>query len=466
MEPADGGSQTARCKWAAAYLACSVFVACAIVLYSGPAGGYLPELSRLVHINNKQTDIKTDADASEYCNPEATIRCIGNRTSRVCWEEDLTPTGGVPYRMLFHSSELGWRGVPVSTYSYAEAFERVVGGQAFISSFKYPPEDSGSAPKFEARFGGRTLYLRQPAQAGVEAVTADLHSYLVTNGIRALYTQQNGAPARPGGDMQVQVVLSPKPNGAAMLVHAVFDGTAPMPFYRAYTTISEVIPHDPAITPTVHYIAYMNESHADAPGLWDELRIPSDATVICRHGGYDTFDMQYVRSAVCAHARANPSTYFVLQNTKPECEGGIPNIIHLGPNADLYYKRRFLNSCNACIHGRSEGETFGLAVAECSLAGLPVFIHANARTDANFHVKTLGSEGLLYGDDEASVLQQLRAFNATAAKAKAEVYKSLYEPFSPVPMMLEFLSTFKVLDEVIHVQSGGKGTCVPRPQGA
>ncbi len=32
-------------------------------------------------------------------------------------------------------------------------------------------------------------------------------------------------------------------------------------------------------------------------------------------------------------------------------------------NADLEYKRKFINTCDAMIHSRSEGESFGAAIA-------------------------------------------------------------------------------------------------------
>jgi glycosyltransferase involved in cell wall biosynthesis len=52
-------------------------------------------------------------------------------------------------------------------------------------------------------------------------------------------------------------------------------------------------------------------------------------------------------------------------NTHPFCEPR-PNIIHLPASSDCDTKSRFIRSCDAMLHARYDGETFGLAVAEFS----------------------------------------------------------------------------------------------------
>jgi hypothetical protein len=152
-----------------------------------------------------------------------------------------------------------------------------------------------------------------------------------------------------------------------------------------------------------------------------ELGIPADATVFGRHGGSDTFNVKFVQEAVLDVAAASSSSsqqaahsnrgtrpiYFLFLNTDPfsdsggtnnaEVENGssnssddsssssssssssasgvtrrsrrrssddsaaFPNILHLPATADGAFKERFIGACDAMLHARSRGETFGLA---------------------------------------------------------------------------------------------------------
>jgi len=57
-------------------------------------------------------------------------------------------------------------------------------------------------------------------------------------------------------------------------------------------------------------------------------------------------------------------------------------------------KAKFLDTCDAMLHARWHGETFGLAVAEFAVLGKPVITFAESRERA--HLEMLGSAGLLY----------------------------------------------------------------------
>ena len=104
-------------------------------------------------------------------------------------------------------------------------------------------------------------------------------------------------------------------------------------------------------------------------------------------------------------------------------------------------------SCNACVHGRADGETFGLAVAECAQAGLPIFTFAHPPSDAAFHIKVLGREAKLY-EGKLDLLAQLRSFDVPAERARAHVYRTLYDRFNAAVVMRTFLIAFDLLVDV------------------
>ena len=117
--------------------------------------------------------------------------------------------------------------------------------------------------------------------------------------------------------------------------------------------------------------------------------------------------------------------------------------VHFLPStADAREKAAFLGTCDACIHARMDGETFGLAVAECSAAGLPVITFAGENPGATFHLRTLGEHALGYRNS-AEFLALLRNFDPLRHQALADVYRGLYRNASEERVMVEFVRAFR-----------------------
>ena len=87
------------------------------------------------------------------------------------------------------------------------------------------------------------------------------------------------------------------------------------------------------------------------------------------------------------------------------------NIIHIDRTSDPARKAAFIRTCDAMLHGRSNGETFGLAVAEFSAANRPV-LTSRAHHDhgkARHHLDTLTA----HGDHCAGLLYNTTTTNGT-----------------------------------------------------
>jgi len=102
-----------------------------------------------------------------------------------------------------------------------------------------------------------------------------------------------------------------------------------------------------------------------------------------------------VQEAVVATARKNPDIWFLFLNTR-EFHGaaGMPNIRFLPATADPFLKRRFLNTCDAMLHGRMRGETFGLSCLEFAMLGKPVLTFGDSPEKA--HLEILGEAAVAY----------------------------------------------------------------------
>jgi len=139
------------------------------------------------------------------------------------------------------------------------------------------------------------------------------------------------------------------------------------------------------------------------------LGIPIKAKVFGRHGGWDTFNIAFVREAVVRHARQNPEDHFVFLNTESICEAeNLTNIHYIPATVDPVEKAKFLNTCDAMLHARWHGETFGLAVGEFAVLGKPVITFTGSRERA--HLEMLGGQYLQYrhADELIKILRNFR----------------------------------------------------------
>jgi hypothetical protein len=129
--------------------------------------------------------------------------------------------------------------------------------------------------------------------------------------------------------------------------------------------------------------------------LRDKLEIPIEANVFGRHGGADTFNIQFVREVVLRHAQKNSGDHFVFLNTEPiRGTERFSNVHYLPGTVDPMEKAKFLATCDAMLHARWHGETFGLAVGEFAALRKPVITFGESRERA--HLEMLGAAGLLY----------------------------------------------------------------------
>ena len=126
------------------------------------------------------------------------------------------------------------------------------------------------------------------------------------------------------------------------------------------------------------------------------LNIPKDAIILGRYGGFNQFDLQIAHDAIIDFLVNNSNVYFLFMNTDKFYEH--PNIIYLEKNTDLLYKTKFINTCDAMIHARSDGEIFSLAIAEFSTKNKPIITCPCG--DIGDHIPILGDKAITYNNTE------------------------------------------------------------------
>ena len=127
-------------------------------------------------------------------------------------------------------------------------------------------------------------------------------------------------------------------------------------------------------------------------------------------------------SGACSELNADPNSYFLFMNTQKFYEH--PRIIYLDINIDLEYKVKFINTCDAMIHARAMGETFGLAVAEFSMKNKPII---TCRCGDLAHIDILGDRAIVYNSTEELV----RIFTNARSIIESRSDWNAYRAYSP-----------------------------------
>jgi hypothetical protein len=169
------------------------------------------------------------------------------------------------------------------------------------------------------------------------------------------------------------------------------------------------------------------------------LGIPADAIVFGCYGGSESFNIKFAQKAVIEIAKQRPDIYFLFLNISnfytPLIKKKIPNLIFLPGTTDACTKSAFVNSCDAMLHARQRGETFGLSIGEFSSLGKQIITYSSSPERA--HIEILGTNAIYYSNqnDLADVLHN---FKPEAAKD----FDPYSNRFSPVNVMAKFKEVF------------------------
>jgi hypothetical protein len=309
-------------------------------------------------------------------------------------------------KVAFWDNTMCVRGTTVAMFDYAYYNKILLGNESIVL---YNITRSENHPDVVAKFQKEFKVFGVPHFHAIDPILAQ-------EGVDVLYVIE-------GGDATNHVSKVCK-----TVNHCVFG--CKNPHGSVYAVISPWINRYGTSYPVVPHMITLPDIEGD---MRAELGIPQDATVFGRHGGQDQFDIGYVQTTVEEIARTNPSIYFLFMNTKPFCES-IPNIIHIGPIVNMEAKTRFINTCDAMLWARKDGETFGCAIGEFSARNRPVFA---TRTGDLAHAEFLGDKAFWY--DENTLKQMILGFNKDIEKTKDW---NAYKEFGPEQVMATFKRVF------------------------
>lgn len=325
----------------------------------------------------------------------------------------------------FYSSQLCVRGTEVAIYDYAHYNETILGNKSVIfHNGDSPNNDVLTVKKFSDRFPVIPLvggFLPNSRIADGAIVSELLNKEIKRAGVDALYIIKCGYKS--------DGIL---PTACKTLIHCI--GTSPpsekhgdVYAYGSYW-LSEHCSN--GAIPAVPYMVDLPEVSDD---LRLELGIPENAIVFGRNGGADSFDIYWAKQVVAFVTQNRNDVYFLFQNTDKFYDH--PRIIHLPSNPNLDYKVKFINTCDAMIHAREIGESFGLSCGEFSIRNKPVITWYGSQ-ERN-HIYILGDRGIYYNNP-----QELFDILMSFQKQNPCQDFNCYREYSPERVMKTFKSVF------------------------
>jgi glycosyltransferase involved in cell wall biosynthesis len=317
-------------------------------------------------------------------------------------------------RVGFFMRHFNERGVEIAVYDYADCNETILGNVSIIYHFPRALIEAhswgfnaGVFKKFSDRF--EMVEVQTFSELNVRCKEAALD---------CLYMQTAG--------VHEQTPFVPAVSSARYAIHAVF--TTKHHFGDVYSPISDWLnKKDGTHYPVVPYMVRVGTSSAN---LRRALGIPADAIVFGRYGGLNQFNSVAAQEAVVSVAKKCPHMYFLFMNTAKFCDE-MPNVKFLAAEVDMIQKRKFINTCDAFLHGREDGETFGLAVGEFALCGKPI-ITLKSKVD-NAHLDILGDKAIIYTSKET-----LEDILITFDPAAHDMRENGYMKYRPEEVMERF----------------------------
>jgi hypothetical protein len=308
----------------------------------------------------------------------------------------------------FHSNQLCERGTEVAMYDYAYYNQKLYGNKSIIFYCKHSlNNDSNVITKFEKEF-----------KCYAYDNFSDIDKFILDEKIDYFYNIK-------GGEKSDNQLVTKCPN----LIHAVFTVE---PYGDKYATISKQL--SLKYNNIVDHVPHMINLPECSKNMKIQLNIPENAIVLGRIGGFYQFDLKISHNAIKQIVDIDSNIFFLFVNTNKFYEH--PQIIYLNKIIDPIEKVKFINTCDAMIHARSDGETFGLAVAEFSSLNKPV-ITSVSNMD-NSHIEILGSKGIIY-DTEDSLMEIFKNIR-TIIKSKDDW--NAYKEYTPEIVMKQFMDVF------------------------
>lgn len=222
--------------------------------------------------------------------------------------------------------------------------------------------------------------------------------------------------------------------GVPNLIHAVFPQKVTEIHGDIYAYVSQWLSEE-CSNGKIPFVPHIIDLPIQGDSQRASLGIPEDAVVFGCYGGSDSFNLDFVKKVIAGVIAKNTQIYFLFMNIDRFIDH--PQAIFLPGNSSPIVKSSFINTCDAMIHARGIGESFGLACGEFSMHNKPVITYA--LSPQRNHIDILGSKAILYkGHKDLSEI----FLNFDKAASQKQNWDCYSQDFSPSAVMKKFQSVF------------------------
>ena len=244
--------------------------------------------------------------------------------------------------IAFYIDEMNFRGVANSTYNFALNNEKILKNKSLIFFNK---ENKSNKLEMIKKF--KKKFITIPISNFEE-----IENFEKKFKINYIYTQK-------GGERDKWVSKKIK-----TLVHCVYPQFLGEVHGFKYAFISKWLSKNFSNN-KLDFIPYIVDIDKTKQNLKKKLKIKKNFTTLGYHGGESSFDINFIKDAILQTVKIRKDIFFVFLNVNKFCSHS--RIKFLKGTSSERYKKKFINTCDGMIYGRSLGESFGLSCAEFSV---------------------------------------------------------------------------------------------------
>lgn len=313
-------------------------------------------------------------------------------------------------KIAFHDNSLSLRGTTVAIYDWAYWTRHYLGIDPIIMyDTSHPANNVDAISKFEKEF----------PVFGYSS-KSEIDKILSENNCDCFLMEKGGKP-----DGVISTVAKNLVNAISICSVSDIHGDV---YAMGSKWLSKITDYK---IPYVPYMVHLPDVEDD---MRDELNIPKDALVFGRNGGWETFDIQFVKDAIHQILNERSDVWFVFQFTHPFIEH--ERVIYLPGSSDMNTKVKFINTCDVMLHARYVGESFGLSCAEFSIRNKPVITYH--KSPERNHIDTLDERGIYY-EDYSDILHIFRNLDKDEINS---LEWNCYQDYTPEKVVQKFKEVY------------------------
>ena len=316
--------------------------------------------------------------------------------------------------IAFYIDEMNYRGVANSTFLYAFYNKKILKNNSIIFFNKKNSSNKQSViNKFKKKF----------KIIGVSEFSK-INTYKKKLKLKYLYLQKGG---------EKNHMIS---NEIKTIIHSMYPQKLKEIHGYKYGYISEWL-SDKFSNKKIPYVPYIVENNRTKKNLKKELKISKKYPVLGCHGGESSFDLKFAQDSILKAVNERNDLFFLFLNIKKFCNHS--RVKFLKGTSNEIFKKKFINTCDGMIYGRSLGESFGLACAEFATDDKLILSYKFNRHKShkfNYHSK--------YFIEYSSYKSLVNIFKKINLRKKRKKFPNKYKTYDPKKIMFFFKKAFLI----------------------